>query len=49
MALLTNVRGGGERVPIGTVSPASVRDDGREFGPHYAISSFFIFAGGGEL
>jgi hypothetical protein len=44
-----NVRSGGERVPIGTVSPASVRDDGREFGPHYAISSFFIFAGGGEL
>ena len=43
------VRGGGERVPVGTVSPASVRDDGREFGPHYAISSFFIFAGGGEL
>ena len=43
-----NVRGGGERVPVGTVSPASVRDDGREFGPHYTISSFFIFAGGGE-
>ena len=44
-----NVRGDSKRVPVGTVSPASVRYDGREFGPHYTISSFFIFAGGGEL
>jgi hypothetical protein len=44
-----NVRGGGKRVPVGTISPASVWDDGREFGPHYTISTFFIFAGGGEL
>jgi hypothetical protein len=44
-----NVRGDSKRVPVGTVSSASVRDDGREFGPHYTISGFFIFAGGGEL
>jgi len=44
-----NVRGDSQRVPVGTVSAASVRDDGREFGPHYALSAFYIFAGGGEL
>ena len=44
-----DVRVVGERVPVGTVSPASVRYDGREFGPRYALSSFFICAGGGEL
>jgi hypothetical protein len=43
-----NVRSGGERMPVGTVSPA-VWERGREFGPHYAISGFYIFAGGGEL
>jgi hypothetical protein len=43
-----NVRTGGEKMPVGTVSPASVNSDGRKFGPHYAISGFFIFAGGGE-
>ena len=42
-----NVRG--DSKPVGTVSPASVRYDGREFGPHCAISSFFIFAGGDEV
>jgi hypothetical protein len=44
-----NVRGNSNRMPVGTVVPASVRYDGREFGPSYAISSFFICAGGGEL
>jgi hypothetical protein len=44
-----DVRVAGERVPVGSVSPASTRYDGREFGPHYTLSSFFICAGGGEL
>jgi hypothetical protein len=44
-----NVRWAGERVPVGTVYPASVRDDGREFAPHYTTSFFFICAGGDEL
>src|ERR1700676_1965620 len=43
------VRSGGEKVPGGTIFPASVRNDGREFGPQYAISGFFISAGGGAV
>jgi hypothetical protein len=44
-----NVRVVREKVPVGTVEPASVRYDGRKFGASYALSTFLIIAGGREL
>jgi hypothetical protein len=38
-----------DAVPVGTVSPASVGSDGRQFGASYRLSMFMICSGGSHL